>query len=119
MGVRTGNHRFHIPTINIAPYLDDPTSDAARRVVRDVRNACMSVGFFSLVGHGIPKDVQDGVLAAAKKLFSLPLDEKKTLKHAILRNRGYELIGSQALQEGTLPDLKEVSDTALCEERGG
>lgn len=118
MGVRTDNQRFNIPTINIAPYLDDPTSDAARRVVRDVRNACMSVGFFSLVGHGIPKDVQDGVLAAAKKLFSLPLDEKKTLKHPLLRNRGYELIGSQALQEGTLPDLKEVSNTALCEERG-
>lgn len=106
MGVRTAN--FHIPTINIAPYLEDPSSDAARQIVRDVRNACMTAGFFSLTGHGIPRDVQNGVLEAAKKLFDLPLEEKKTLRHPLINNRGYELIGSQALQDDTLPDLKEV-----------
>lgn len=68
----------------------------------------MSVGFFSLVGHGIPKDVQGDVLGAAKKMFDLPLEEKKALKHPLLKNRGYEVIGAQALQKHTLPDLKEV-----------
>lgn len=106
MGVRTVD--FHIPTIHIGPYLDDPTSPAARRVIREVRNACMSVGFFSLVGHRISKNVQDGVFEAAKKLFKLPLEEKKTLTHPLLKNRGFELIGSQALQKDTLPDLKQV-----------
>lgn len=98
-----------MPTINIASYLRDPSSEAGKRVVRDVRNACMHVGFFSLTGHGIPRDVQDNVLKAAKRLFSLPLEEKKTLKHPLLKNRGYEIIGAQALQSDTLPDLKEVS----------
>ncbi|KAJ4423187.1 hypothetical protein N0V82_002181 [Gnomoniopsis sp. IMI 355080] len=105
MGPRSKD--FHIPTINIAPYLRDPMTDAARRVVRDVRDACMSVGFFSMTGHGIPKDLQDNMLTAAKRLFNLPLEEKKTLKHPLLKNRGYEIIGAQALQSDTLPDLKE------------
>lgn len=100
---------FHIPTINIAPYLKDPNSEAAVRVVHDVRDACMTVGFFSLVGHRIPREVQDDVFTAAKRLFSLPIEEKRALQHPMLRNRGYEIIGAQALQDDTLPDLKEVS----------
>lgn len=110
MGLHTGSHSFDIPTIDVAPYLDDAESDAARRVVSEVRNACMSTGFFSMVGHGIPREVQHDVLGAAKKLFALPLDEKKALRHPMLKNRGYEIIGSQALQQDTLPDLKEVND---------
>ncbi|KAI7786017.1 2og-fe oxygenase family [Diaporthe eres] len=98
---------FHIPTIDIAPYLEDASTDAARQVVDDVRNACMTAGFFSLVGHGIPRDMQDGVLRAAKKFFDLPLAEKQALRHPLIKNRGYEVIGSQTLQENTLPDLKE------------
>lgn len=100
---------FHVPTIDIAPYLKDPTSAAAHRVVHDVRDACMTVGFFSLVGHRIPRQVQDDVFAAAKKLFRLPIEEKRALQHPMLKNRGYEIIGAQALQDDTLPDLKEVS----------
>lgn len=107
MGIR--RRAFHIPTIDIRPYLRDPTSEAAAKVVRDVRNACMSVGFFSLVGHGLPRKMQNDLFAAAKKLFDLPLEEKLALRHPRLKNRGYELIGSQSLQEDTLPDLKEAS----------
>lgn len=115
MGVITAS--FHIPTIDIAPYLRDPSTDAARQVVRDVRNACATVGFFSLVGHGVPRGVQDNVFRAAKRLFDLPPEEKEALRHPLMKNRGYELIGSQALQVDTLPDLKEVhgTDTAFCQ----
>ncbi|KUI52950.1 Sexual differentiation process protein isp7 [Cytospora mali] len=98
---------FHIPTIDISPYLQDATSDAADQVVRDVGKACATVGFFSLVGHGIPRNIQDNVFEAAKKLFNLPAEEKRALRHPLMKNRGYELIGSQALQDNTLPDLKE------------
>lgn len=109
MGIRA--RAFHIPTIDIAPYLKDPASDAAAQVVRHVRNACVSAGFFSLMGHGIPRETQDNLFRAAKKFFDLPLEEKLALRHPCLKNRGYELIGSQSLQEDTLPDLKEVQYT--------
>lgn len=99
---------FEIPTIDIAPYLANPSSEASAKIIDDVRQACMTTGFFSLVGHGVPKELRDRLFTAAEKLFALPLEEKKTLKHSVMKNRGYELIGSQALQEGALPDLKEV-----------
>ncbi len=99
---------FVIPTIDIGPYLQDPSSSQSARIIQDVKNACMTTGFFSLVGHGIPKELQQRVLKACETLFGLPLEEKKKLVSPPLMSRGYELIGSQILQEGTLPDLKEV-----------
>jgi isopenicillin N synthase-like dioxygenase len=98
---------FVIPTIDIAPYLADPSSSEALRIVNQVRDACMNTGFFSLVGHGSPKELQEQIFAASKTFFALPLEEKKKRVAPPLLNRGYELIGNQVLQEGTLPDLKE------------
>lgn len=96
-----------IPTIDIAPYLADPSSPEALSIVNQVRDACMNTGFFSLVGHGISKELQEQVFSASKTFFALPLEEKKKCVAPPLLNRGYELIGTQVLQEGTLPDLKE------------
>ena len=100
---------FVIPTIDIGPYLQDPTSAQSEQIVQDVKKACMTTGFFSLVGHGIPKEMQERVLQASESLFALPLEDKRALVSPPLKNRGYELLGSQILQEGTLPDLKEVN----------
>ncbi|KAI2617801.1 Clavaminate synthase-like protein [Hypoxylon sp. NC1633] len=94
---------FAIPTIDISPYLKDPKSAAAARVVEEVRQACVTSG----LNHGVPRELQDAVLKAAETLFALPLEEKKKLRHPVLKNRGYEAIGAQVLQEGAFPDLKE------------
>ena len=101
---------FVIPTIDVAPFLADPTSTEAAAVVEAVRKACMTTGFFSLIGHGIPTDLQQKVLSAAHRFFALPLEEKKIIVPAGGKpmGRGYELIGAQRLQEGALQDLKEV-----------
>ncbi len=99
---------FIIPTIDLAPYLKDPTSTQSAEVVQGIMQACVTTGFFSLVGHAIPKELRERVFRAMEALFALPLEEKKKLRSPVLITRGYELIGSQVLQEGTLPDLKEV-----------
>ncbi|KAI1498976.1 Clavaminate synthase-like protein [Biscogniauxia marginata] len=98
---------FVIPTIDIGPYLQDPGSEASAQIVDKVRQACATSGFFQIVNHGVPKELQLAVLRASKVLFALPLEEKEKLRHPTLKNRGYERIGSQVLQEGALPDLKE------------
>jgi isopenicillin N synthase-like dioxygenase len=101
---------FSVPTIDISPYLFNPTSPASLKVIQDVKTACTGTGFFQLTGHGIPSSLQSRIFAASEKLFSLPMSEKVKLdrSHSIgASNRGYELIGGQGLQEGTLPDLKE------------
>lgn len=101
---------FHIPTVDIAPYLQDPSSSAAQDIVTQVRTACTTTGFFQLVGHNIPRSLQDQVFAGSKAFFDLPREEKHKLDKSGsvgASNRGYEILGNQGLQEGTLPDLKE------------
>lgn len=103
---------FSVPTIDIAPYLSDPISPESSEIVSAIKNACTTTGFFQLIGHGIPSSLQDAVFKGAEALFNLPMEEKVKLdrgKSVGASNRGYELIGGQGLQEGTLPDLKEVN----------
>jgi isopenicillin N synthase-like dioxygenase len=112
MTVAKAPSTFNVPTVDLAPYLADPASVEALKIVNQVREACMTTGFFQLVGHGIPRPLQDEVFAGSAAFFKLPFEEKKKLDKSEsvgASNRGYELIGNQGLQEGTLPDLKEVS----------
>ncbi|EPE28913.1 Clavaminate synthase-like protein [Glarea lozoyensis ATCC 20868] len=102
--------KFYIPTIDISPYLTSPSSAASTKIIDQVRTACETTGFFQITGHGIPRELQDEVFAGSARLFALSMDEKKKLdksKSVGASNRGYEIIGNQGLQEGTLPDLKE------------
>ncbi|KAI0477189.1 Clavaminate synthase-like protein [Xylariaceae sp. FL0804] len=103
--------KFVIPTVDLEPFLRDPESAEAARVVEQVREACTTSGFFLIVNHGVPRALQDEVFAAAKTFFALPLEEKKATmpenNKSVSKNRGYEIIGSQALQADTRPDLKE------------
>ena len=102
-----GTPEFIIPTIDISQYLQDSRSPLAQAIVQQIRDACATSGFFSLIGHGIPETLQQQAFAAAKRLFDLPSKEKVKLRDK--PGRGYELIGTQTLEKGKKPDLKEVS----------
>lgn len=104
--VPNGSMAFQIPTVDISPYLADPTSSAAEDVVDKIHAACCTSGFFQVTGHGIPKSLREGVLNAAKSVFGLSHEEK--LKLSGVPGRGYEAIGDQVLEPGKKPDLKEV-----------
>ena len=104
---------FTIPTIDISPYLADSRSAAAADVVDRVRRACTTTGFFSLTGHGITPELQAQIFEAARVFFALPLEEKRAVVAPPLKNRGYEVIGGQALQDGAQPDLKEVRHSTI------
>lgn len=98
---------FTIPTVDISPYLDDNHSMEADQVIEQIRAACATSGFFQITGHGIPDSLQADIFAAAKAVFALPDEDKRKL--AGVPGRGYEIIGSQILEPGKKPDLKEVS----------
>jgi isopenicillin N synthase-like dioxygenase len=79
-----------------------------RSVVDQVRESCLYNGFFQIVGHTVPLAKQQGALDSAKKFFSLSQEEKdKVSKNNNTWNRGYEMLRSQMLEEGTQPELKE------------
>ncbi|KDR82540.1 hypothetical protein GALMADRAFT_237890 [Galerina marginata CBS 339.88] len=86
---------------------DDPTE--RRRLANEIRDACMSVGFFYVKNHGIPETLTDGALEMAKKFFALPIETKMEIDHRKSSNfKGYSPLlsgnnnpdGAGDLQEG-------------------
>ncbi|OWP06911.1 1-aminocyclopropane-1-carboxylate oxidase [Marssonina coronariae] len=87
-------------------YSSDPEQKAA--LVDEVINCCLHNGFFQITGHLVPLQLQSRVLQCSKRFFKQPLDEKrKVSKELNTWNRGYEFLGSQILEAGTEPELKE------------
>ncbi|KAI9731164.1 MAG: hypothetical protein M1834_005357 [Cirrosporium novae-zelandiae] len=85
------------------------TDSAAKAVlVQQVKECCLHNGFFQIVGHRVPQDLQEGIFKCSKEFFNLPIEEKmKISKETNTYNRGYEPPYSQILEPGTHPDLKE------------
>ena len=103
-----------IPLVDLAPFLaENATLEDQEKVVTAICDAARTYGFFSIVGHGVPLEDQDTAIECAKRVFDLPVEEKMSvfIENALgTSNRGYEVLKSQNLQAGNLPDLKEVSD---------
>eukprot|EP00899_Mesostigma_viride_P014331 jgi/Mesvir1/2289/Mv19327-RA.1 len=66
-----------------------------------LRKVCKEHGFFYLDGHGVPLTLMDAVLAASRKLFDLPKEDKFGLL-ADANNRGYT-----PMEEETLDPLNQ------------
>ncbi|RDW78165.1 UPF0676 protein [Coleophoma crateriformis] len=100
-----------IPVVDISPFLDASSSaEQNDLVVKAVRDACITYGFFQLTGHGIPEEMQQKMLECSRLFFDLPLEQKQACAMAKAMGesgRGYERLGGQTLQAGALPDLKE------------
>ncbi|KAK7545602.1 1-aminocyclopropane-1-carboxylate oxidase [Phyllosticta paracitricarpa] len=87
-------------------YSQDPA--AKKKLVDQVRDCCLHNGFFQIINHPVPVELQQRVMQWNKRFFDLPLEVKKSVgKDLNTWNRGYELLRSQILEEGTLPELKE------------
>ncbi|KAK7733907.1 hypothetical protein SLS53_008057 [Cytospora paraplurivora] len=99
---------FNIPSVDISPYLADPSSPAAVHVVDQVREALRSTGFFQLFGHRVPRDIQTAAFDASARFFGLPMATKMKYAASIDSGwKGYEALGGQAYKPGMLGDLKE------------
>ncbi|CAK7242193.1 MAG: hypothetical protein STHCBS139747_003673 [Sporothrix thermara] len=96
-----------IPIIDFSGfYSSDPA--AKKAVVDQIREQCGINGFFQITGHHVKPELQKGVLHWSKKFFALPDEAKQTCsKEKNTWNRGYEMLRSQILEEGTQPELKE------------
>lgn len=101
-----------IPVIDIGPFLDG--DDAGRaQVVDQVRAACESIGFFTIVGHRVDPGLTAALREAARSFFALPDEAKEAVRPPVGGvPRGYRAIGDEGLAYGageeTPPDLKEV-----------
>jgi isopenicillin N synthase-like dioxygenase len=81
---------FTVPTVDLAPYVDPDGDPAARsRTARALDEACRTVGFVQVVGHGVPDTVVEGLASALDDVFALPMPQKKALVATDGTNRGY------------------------------
>jgi isopenicillin N synthase-like dioxygenase len=68
-----------LPVIDLSPFVEERGFDERRAVARELREACIDIGFFYLTGHGIPERDFDDVIAMGHRFFALPLAEKMKL----------------------------------------
>ncbi|MFT3661797.1 MAG: 2-oxoglutarate and iron-dependent oxygenase domain-containing protein [Gordonia sp. (in: high G+C Gram-positive bacteria)] len=91
---------FSIPTIDIGPYLTPGASAATDEdcaaAARAIDEACRTVGFMQIVGHGLSDDAIAGLAGAIDEFFGLP-PETKSQYRRIGENRGYAPPKSESL----------------------
>ena len=97
-----------LPLLDLAP-LRSGDQDARHALAREMQAACRAHGFFYIAGHAIPAELVNEVLDEIRKLFALPAADKLAIARRDPRiERGWEPLGSQVLEPGALPDLKEA-----------
>jgi isopenicillin N synthase-like dioxygenase len=83
-----------------------------RRVAAAIDEACREIGFFAIVGHGVPEGAIDEAHRLGHWFFELPLRDKLAARHPTEgMNRGYHAAGREILaaanDAAAPPDLKE------------
>jgi isopenicillin N synthase-like dioxygenase len=86
-----------VPSIDITPYVANGTADEKVAVARAIDEACRTVGFMQILGHGIPDATIAGLTEAMDAFFALDLETKKTYKTPPKINRGYSPPKSESL----------------------
>ncbi len=100
-----------LPVIDLsAARTGEPT--ALRAAADAISQACCSVGFFYVSGHGVPEAVIDRATAEARAFFALPLDEKRQVA-VNARHRGFNALGDALMYEAKRPDHKEFYSIGL------
>ena len=98
-----------VPVIDLTPYRNG--TDKVR-VAGQVADACRSIGFLVITGHGIPKSIVDTVIEQTRLFFELPVAAKMAVRPATPGVfRGYTALESRSLAKSlgvkTPPDLRE------------
>lgn len=88
---------FTVPTVDITPYVADGSSADQAEVARQIDEACRTVGFMQIVGHGIPATIIDGLTEAMDAFFALDIDAKREYRTPPQINRGYSPPKSESL----------------------
>ena len=101
-----------IPTIDLSPLQSGSESDR-REVARQIDAACTDIGFFMVVGHGVPQDLITTTRQRAIDFFALPDEEKMKVQRPPAKiSRGYNWVGDRSLAysmgQAAPPDIQEA-----------
>lgn len=96
-----------IPVIDIGPYLDGTNP---KEVAKQVGQACESIGFFMIKGHGIPLNLLQQIQSQSTSFFDLPLPNKQKCTAPFglgYMGQGTENVAATLKEESTVQDQKE------------
>jgi isopenicillin N synthase-like dioxygenase len=101
----------YIPVIDMAPYFNGGPADKLR-VAQQIGRACREIGFYIIVGHGVPEELIAAVDSNARDFFDLTLEEKMKLHAGTGTGTcGYAAMGERSFAytrgEKSPPDLHE------------
>ena len=88
------NGAMDLPVVSLALW-DNPGTDR-QQYAAEIAQACHTVGFISLVDHGVSQATIDGFMGLLKRFFALPTESKALIEKTNSRYfRGWERVGSE------------------------
>ena len=99
-----------IPEVDLSRWRanDAATGEA---FAEELLSVCHDVGFFQLVGHGVPDEFRARYFALLQEFFALPEDVKATIDKGNSRHfRGWERVGAELTDNR--PDYREQLDVS-------
>lgn len=101
-----------IPIIDLTPLREG--GDGLEKVAAEIGAACRGIGFFYVVGHGVPQELIAGAFQASADLFAAPDAIKDAARFSgTSGNRGYIPMKGEALDPDKPSDLKEAFNIGL------
>ena len=95
-----------VPVIDLAA---EEARLGARGLGERLATVYHEVGFAVVTGHGVPTDTTDEAFAAARRFFTLPVEQKETVDKRRSRHfRGWEATGVE--RTNNRPDIREQLD---------
>ena len=105
---------MEIPIIDVAPFFNGSPGER-KRLASLWGNAFETIGFATIVGHGIPLPLLESLQFEAKGFFNLPLEEKKACTYSgEQRSQGYIPMGVETVAR-TVQGDKKPPPPDLCE----
>lgn len=105
---RNANTGFSaIPIIDLKD-ISDPNPEVQQSLAKQIRDACIDVGFFCVTNHGISEEIIEATLESMKSYFSLPLETKLELDNKKTPNfKGYNAVLSSKNDPAGAGDMHE------------
>ncbi|MCX2730542.1 isopenicillin N synthase family oxygenase [Saccharopolyspora sp. NFXS83] len=95
-----------LPLIDLSRFRDPREREA---LLAELRHAAHEVGFFYVVGHGVPDELMRGIFTATRRFFALPLEQRREIENVRSPQfRGYTATGHELT--GGAPDQREQLD---------
>ncbi|MFJ4657544.1 isopenicillin N synthase family dioxygenase [Nocardia sp. NPDC088792] len=96
-----------LPLIDIARFRG-PAADRAE-FLAELRHAAHEIGFFYVIGHGVPEELTSGIFDVARRFFALPPEQRLAIENINSPQfRGYTCTGHEYTAGS--PDRREQID---------